>query len=144
MTSLKTMMILIAAPTALIATPTLAATVTVDLAGVRAGKGDLYVTLQTQDQFMKPTGSHNQVVAKPAAGSRTVTFADVAPGTYAASAWHDLNGNKTLDVNAAGAPTDGWAMLNAETLRAKPTFGQVSFPVTAAARNVKLDMRYGR
>lgn len=144
MISLKTTMILIAIPAALAATPAAAGTVTVDLAGIRAGTGDLYVTLQTQGQFMQLAGSHNEIVAKPAAGARSVTFTNVAPGTYAASAWHDLNGNKTLDVNAAGAPTDGWAMVNADKLRAKPAFDQVSFPVTAAARNVKLDMRYGR
>lgn len=121
-----------------------AATVTIDLSGVRAGAGKLYVSLQTREQFMKPFGSYGAVVAEPAAGSRTVTLGGVAPGTYAAAVWHDVNGNNRWDSDEQGRPLDGWAMLNGGTLRARPTFEQVSFTVGEAPAALKLDMRYGR
>lgn len=121
-----------------------ASTVTLDLSGIRAGAGALYVSLQTRDQFMKPTGSYGTIIAKPAAGARTVTLPNVASGTYAASVWHDVNGNGKWDTDERGMPLDGWAMLNADTLRAKPTFDQVSFTVGDAPAALKLGMRYGR
>lgn len=131
----------IAAVAAFSAIPLLAAsTVTVELAGLKAGAGDLYVSLQTRDQFMKPTGSYGSTVAKPAPGAARVVLTGVAPGTYAASVWHDVNGNRAFDVT--GSPPDGWAMLNADALRAKPTFDQVSFTV-GDDRLLSLQMRYG-
>lgn len=114
-----------------------ASTVTIDLTGLKRGAGDLYVSLQTRDQFMKPTGSYGEIVRKPAASSARVTLAGVAPGDYAASVWHDVDGNKAWNEG------DGWAMLNGEALRAKPTFDQVRFTVGGADRTLALKTRYG-
>lgn len=120
------------------------APVTIDLRGVKAGTGDLYVSLQTRDQFMRPTGAYGTIVPRPAGGSRVVTLAGVAPGEYAASVWHDVNGNRKWDSDERGIPVDGWAMLNGDTLRAKPTFAQVSFTHGAAPRTLTLGMKYGK
>lgn len=119
-------------------------TVSLNLGGIRAAEGDLYVSLQTRAQFMKPAGSYGTILRKPAAGSRTVTLTGVEPGDYAVSVWHDINNNRRFDRAENGVPTDGWAMLNAEGLRAAPTFDQVKFPVAGAAKTVKLEMHYGR
>lgn len=118
-------------------------TVTIELANIRAGTGDLYVSLQKRHEFMKPTGSHGEIVAKPAPGARVVTLTGVAAGDYAANIWHDLNGNKRWDSDERGMPLDGWTSVNAETIRAKPEFDQVRFTVADAPVTLKLVMRYG-
>lgn len=126
--------------------PALAGTVTVDLSGIRAGTGDLYVSLQTREQFMKPTGTRGEIVSKPVPGSRTVTLADVPPGTYAVSVWHDVNGDKRWSGEESvgkDGPLDGWAMVNGDKLRAEPKFEEVSFAVADAPQTLKLGMRYG-
>lgn len=125
--------------------PAMAGTVTINVTGLRQGTGDLYVSLQTRDQFMKPTGTSGEIVTRPAAGSRTVTLSNVPAGTYAISVWHDVNGNKQWDGEEAGGPGpfDGWAMLNGDTLRAEPRFEQVSFTMGDGARTFTLPVRYG-
>lgn len=121
-----------------------AATVTIDLAGLKAAEGDLYVSLQTRAQFMKPTGSYGTIVAKPAAGARSIVLPGVAPGRYSVSVWHDNNANKQFDRRPGGEPIDGWAMINGDKLRAAPVFENVSFEVGQADRTLKLGMIYGR
>lgn len=126
--------------------PALAGTVTVDLSGIRQGTGDLYVSLQTREQFMKPQGTTGEIVTRPAPGSRTVTLADVPAGTYAISVWHDVNGNKRWDGEETvgkDGPLDGWAMLNGDKLRAEPKFDEVSFALTDAPQTFNLALRYG-
>lgn len=135
-TSLLGFLIAAALPSAAFAAP-----VTIDLSGIRAADGDLFVSLQTRDQFMKNTGAYGTIVVKPAPGARSVVLDGVAPGTYAAAIWHDVNGNKTWD--AAAGSGDGWAMIDADKLRAKPEFDQVSFTVGDAPARLTLDMRYG-
>lgn len=122
-----------------------AATVTVDLTGVRAAKGDLYVSLQTREQFMKPTGSYGAVVARPDPGGRTVVLNGVAPGRYSVAVWHDNNANRVFDRNEkTGEPIDGWAMINGDKIRAAPVFDDVSFTVDGKDQALKLEMHYGR
>lgn len=107
------------------------ATVTIDLSGLKAGTGDIYVSLQTREQFMKPTGSYGTIIAKP------------APGRYSVSVWHDNNANRSFDRQPNGEPIDGWAMLNGDKLRAAPVFDDVSFTVDGKDQTLKLGMHYG-
>lgn len=140
---MKTMILGVLAIAALPAAAS-AAPVRLDLSGIRAARGDLYVSLQTRAQFMQPTGSYGTIVRKPAAGSRVVTLEGVAPGDYSVSVWHDINANGKWDSDERGIPLDGWAMVNGDALRAKPTFEQVSFAVGEGPKVLKLNMRYGR
>lgn len=121
-----------------------ASTVTIDLAGLKGGTGDLYVSLQTREQYLKPTGSYGTIVAKPASGALKVTLPGVAPGVYSVSVWHDDNANRQFDRKPSGEPLDGWAMINGNTLRAAPVFEQTSFTVEGGDRAVSLAMIYGR
>lgn len=138
--------VLIAAAAPSLATPAPSApgaSVTIELAGVKAGSGDLYVSLQTRDQFMKPTGSYGTIVARPAPGARSIVLPGVAPGRYSVAVWHDNNGNRSFDRRPSGEPIDGWAMINGDTMRAAPAFDKVSFTVDGKDQAIKLDMRYG-
>lgn len=130
---------------AVLPAPALAGTVSIDISGVRAGTGDLYVSLQTREQFMKPQGTTGEIVTKPAPGSHSVTLSDVPAGTYSVSVWHDANGNKRWDGEESGGagPFDGWSMVNADKLRAEPKFDEVSFQVSDAPLTLKLPVRYG-
>lgn len=141
---MKTLMFATMIAAAALSTAASAETVTIQLDGVRATKGDLYVSLQTRAQFMKPTGTSGKIVRHPSGGSQTVTLTGVAPGDYSVAVWHDIDGNHRFDRAPDGKPLDGWAMVNAETLRSVPTFDQVSFPVGGGDKKLKLEMHYGR
>lgn len=116
--------------------------VTVTLTGVQARGGELLVGLQTQAQFMKHEGVYGERIENPAAGTRTFTLHDVAPGDYSITALHDADGNKDMTM-ANGRPAEGWGMLHGETLRAVPTFDQVKFTVPASGDvNLTVAMDY--
>jgi uncharacterized protein (DUF2141 family) len=51
------------------------------------------------------------------------TFKDVPPGKYAASAFHDVNGNEKLDTNFVGMPVEPYGFSR----DARGTFGPPSF-----------------
>lgn len=123
--------VLVAALSLTAAAPAFAADVTLTLDGVQARGGRLLVALQTRDQFLKHEGAYGEIIADPAAGTRTVVFRDVAPGDYSLSVLHDADGDGQMKLNGV-MPAEGWTMLNAETLRAAPQFDQVDFAVPAS------------
>lgn len=134
--------VLVAALSLTAAAPAFAADVTLTLDGVQARGGRLLVALQTRDQFLKQGGAYGEIIADPAAGTRTVVFRDVAPGDYSLSVLHDADGDGQMKMNGV-MPAEGWTMLNAETLRAAPRFDQVDFTAPAAgAVSLKASMIY--
>lgn len=75
----------------------------------------------------------------------TCRFSDVPEGTYAVSIGHDLNGNKRVDTNFIGLPTEQWGVSNdaRPTLRA-PRFDEASFKVAADAKDVVVDIKVAK
>jgi uncharacterized protein (DUF2141 family) len=126
-----------------IAAPAQAANLTVDLDGVRAAGGTLYVTVQTREEFMQQRGTAGTVLSRPQAGAHRFGY-EIPAGDYAISVWHDDNGNGRFDKDESFMPLDGWAMTNSAALRGEPTFDQVRTPVGSAPASVRLTMTYGR
>lgn len=124
-------------------TPAGAAPLTVDLEGVRAATGRLYVSVQTREQFMKDKGVAGSVMTAPQAGTHRFAY-DLPAGEYAVSVWHDDNGNGAFDKGENHMPLDGWAMTNSAALRGEPTFDQVKTSVGAGPAALRLAMTYGR
>lgn len=108
------------------AAPAMAGDVTLTIDGVQARGGQLLVGLQSRDQFLKPAGDHGQIIENPRAGTHTVVLRNVPAGDYSVSVLHDADDDGQMKL-AGGMPAEGWTMLNAETLRAAPTFEQVKF-----------------
>ena len=123
--------------------PAFAAPLTVDLEGVRASSGRLYVSVQTREQFMKDKGVAGSIMSAPQAGSHRFAY-DLPAGEYAVSVWHDDNGNGRFDKGENHVPLDGWAMTNSAALRGEPTFDQVKTLVGAGPAGLRLAMTYGR
>lgn len=126
-----------------LAAPAMAGDVTVTLTGVEARGGVLLAALQTQDQFMQPAGAYGERISDPATGTLHLTFHNVAPGDYALMVLHDEDGDGQMKMNGY-MPAEGWAMLNAEALRAAPTFDQVKFTVAASGADISVPMSYPR
>ena len=138
------MRVMLATAAIIAATPAMAGDVTVHVKGVEAAKGDLYVALQTRDQFMKEAGTAGEIVHQPAPGDHDIVLKDVPPGEYSVAVWHDINGNRTFDREANGRPLDGWAMINGTTLRATPIFDQVKLVVPQSGADASVTMTYHR
>jgi uncharacterized protein (DUF2141 family) len=57
-------------------------------------------------------------ISVQAAGNLQVLLADLPPGSYAFSCYHDINGNGKLDTNWLGIPTEPYGFSN----NARPKF----------------------
>ncbi len=127
-----------ASAAALLSSAAYAAPLTLSLDGVQ-GEGPLYVSVQTEAEFMENSGTAGTIVQAPEPGAHEFTF-DVPPGAYAVSIWHD-DGNQVFDRDENGWPLDGWAMSGAMG-DGPPSFSDVAVTVDAEGTTVSLDMTY--
>jgi uncharacterized protein (DUF2141 family) len=123
-------------------TPAFAGDVTISLSGVKAQKGDLYVSMQTKDEFLQPRGSYGDIVKVPGDGAQRIVLKNVAPGDYSVTVWHDSDGDKAFSCAANGVPLDGWTMNNAQALKDRPKWDEVKFSVPAEGQPLSLAMIY--
>ncbi|UWX53802.1 DUF2141 domain-containing protein [Maribacter litopenaei] len=70
--------------------------VTVTIENVLSDEGQIIGSLHTADTFMKGPGIQNKSV-DASTGEVTLTFSDVAPGTFALMLMHDKNSNQRMD-----------------------------------------------
>lgn len=102
-----------------------AATLHLTLNGVEPRGGKLLVAVQARDQYMQRAMSAGTVLDGSASGVVTADIPVPGDGDFAVTVLHDVNGDLQMGKDARGRPTEGWASVNAETLRAAPTFEQV-------------------
>lgn len=128
-----------AAVAALLGTPTLAAEVRIEVAGLRNAQGTLYAAVCSQARFLQPTCEY---FGSAPAGGGVVTVTGVPPGTWAVQVVHDENGNGTLD-RPGFLPTEGMGFSRDAPMRmGPPRFADAAFDLTEAGAVVPLTMRY--
>ncbi len=83
-----------------------AATIEVRVTNVTGGKGTIHVAVCGRARFPKQCAYTASV--PPQAGETVVALRDVPAGTWAVLAYQDENGNKELDRNFLGIPTENY------------------------------------
>lgn len=121
--------------------PALAGDVNVTLKGVEARPGMVIVSLFDRATLFRAKPPYAAMV-KPVAGDIAVVLKDVAAGDYVLAVTHDTDGDYRLGMSAAGAPTEGWAMSNADKLRGPPEFDVIKVAVPAAGATLTETMVY--
>jgi uncharacterized protein (DUF2141 family) len=123
-----------------------AAEVVVRVTGLTAGAGQIGCSLFADAEgFPLRTAKARAHWVDAAAAGATCRFADVAPGTYAVAVGLDLNGNRRVDTNFVGQPTEPWGVSRGarHSLRA-PRFDEASFEVGADAPRVEIEVELAR
>lgn len=137
---------LLASSVALAASTSSAAEVVVRVSGMLEPLGELRCSLFAGPDGFPMDNSKARTVALPA-DSKGVTckFNDVAAGRYAVSVAHDVNGNRRVDTNFVGMPTEQWGVSrNARpTLRA-PRFDEAAIDIAADAPEVAIDIKVAK
>ncbi len=100
--------------------------VTVD--NVLNDNGKVIATLHTSDTFMKGPGIQN-LESSIENGKVTLTFKNVAPGTYAIMTLHDENENRRMDFQANGMPLESYGMSGNDMSFGPPNFANAQFDV---------------
>lgn len=113
----------------------------VSVSGLRNKKGNVLVCLTANSKAFpdcsKDPNAQKRSVKATAAGS--ISFADIAAGTYALSLIHDENGNGKLDTSLA-IPSEGFGFSrNPKITFGPPKFKSAAFAISgAASQSVKM------
>lgn len=115
--------------------------VAVSVRNVSNAQGNVTVALCDKSTFLKRC---NAVKSQPAsAGTVTMSFADVPPGRYAVTVYHDENSNKKLDRNFIGIPSEGYGFSRDAPVRmGPPAFDDAAFEVEQDAVAIAISLRY--
>ena len=130
------MRLALACALAALASTAQAATVTVQVSGVQAGGGQVYVGLcPTALQESSCTQGDQRA---PRGGTMTFAFRGVAAGALAVAVYQDANGNGRLDRNALGVPSEPYGFSNDVGRLAPPTFAGARVEVREPATTIQV------
>lgn len=119
---------------------TQAATLNVTVQNVRPGQGQIVVCLWRDASGFPDCDKHQPAQTKklPADGATlTVSFGDLAEGTYAVGVAQDLNGNGRVDTNFLGIPKEPVSVSNdAKRTLGAPKFKDASFVLSGEKKIV--------
>jgi uncharacterized protein (DUF2141 family) len=85
------------------------------------------------------------IAMRAKAGTQSVVFTDLEPGTYAVIAFHDENDNGKLDENLWGAPTEGYGFSNdAKGFLGAPSFKDAAVMLDDNEKEITITLKYPR
>ena len=119
--------------------------IVVTVHGVRSDKGTLKAKLygDNPDDFLrkgKKIDSHRVPAIK---NTTVLCLYAPQPGIYAIFVHHDENGNKKLDLNWVGMPSEGFGFSNNPSIfLASPDPEDATFPVENGRTKIDIDLRY--
>jgi uncharacterized protein (DUF2141 family) len=118
--------------------------VTVNVGSFRNARGFLGCRLFRSPDGFPETGQDVVEIRVPITGETTeCEFRNVAAGTYALSVMHDENGNRKLDKNLFGMPTEGYGVSNNKTYAMSlPKWSESKFDVRAQDIVLSIRIRY--
>jgi len=117
----------------------------VEVAGVRAAKGEMAITVYPDDarRFLAPHAKLARVRAVAQAPMTTACFWLPAAGFYAIAVYHDENANHDFDRTLVGLPAEGFAFSNdPPTPTALPPFKAVRFKAGEGESRIRVKLRY--
>jgi uncharacterized protein (DUF2141 family) len=111
----------------------------VTISGLSSSEGKLMVAVfNVAANFPQGKPLQGQMVAATK-GDMSVVFKDLAPGRYAVSAFHDVNGNGRLDANMMGMPTEPYGFSrDAKGSFGPPKFDDAAFTQSAESQQIVL------
>jgi uncharacterized protein (DUF2141 family) len=120
------------------------AELTVTVSGIRNASGSVSAGIyDSASSFPKTEEAVVVLRIKARQGSVGFTVHGLAPGHYAAVAYHDENANGRLDFDPTGAPTEGYGVSNgARNPQAPPEFAKAAFELGDQNKSVTIDIAY--
>jgi uncharacterized protein (DUF2141 family) len=71
-------------------------------------------------------------------------YRGLAAGNYAVAVFHDANGDRNLNRNGAGMPTEGYGFSNNPVVKTSaPKYGQAVFLLAGTNTRTVIQMKYG-
>lgn len=108
-------LVLVAGLAGMIAAPSPAAELDIEVRGIRSGDGRIFVAVHGPDTSATFPAANGMVAGlnqRASAGTLRFVLRDFPPGRYAVNAFHDENDNGELDTNLVGIPSEGYGFAN--------------------------------
>lgn len=124
-----------------------AATLTIQVSGVRAARGQVAMTIYPDQvsSFLAPGGKLARVRPVAEAPVTSACFNLARPGYYAVAVYHDADADTDLDRTLVGLPAEGFGFSNdPPTPAALPALREVRFRVNPGENTLHIKLRYPR
>jgi uncharacterized protein (DUF2141 family) len=106
---------------------------TVKVTGIKKNKGEIACALfKTPEGFPMDLSKSQLIWMAADSGEVNCKFTELTPGDYSLSVAHDENGNKKVDTNFVGMPTEAWGVSNnIRPLMRAPRWQEAQFTVSS-------------
>lgn len=124
-----------------------AATLTIQVSGVRAARGQVAMTVYPDQvrRFLAPGGKLARVRPVAQAPVTAACFNLARPGYYAVAVYHDADADSDFDRTLVGLPAEGFGFSNdPPTPAALPPLSAVRFRVNPGDNTIRVKLRYLR
>ncbi len=117
---------------------------TVKVTGIKKNKGEVVCALfKTAEGFPMDLSKPETIWMTADSAELTCMFTHITVGNYAVSVAHDDNGNKKVDTNFFGMPTEAWGVSNnIRPLMRAPRWQEAQFSIVAGEKqtlNIQLE-----
>ncbi len=105
----------------------------VKVTGIKKNKGEIACALFKTPEGFPMDLSKPQLIWLAADSTEIICkFTELSPGDYSLSVAHDENGNKKVDTNFVGMPTEAWGVSNnIRPLMRAPRWQEAQFTVSS-------------
>lgn len=131
----------VAAPRAGVATQT--ASLTVQFRGIETPSGSIMMSVFDSESAHDGGGEPARVAMADIEGTTAnAVFEGLAPGEYAVKAFHDVDGDGTMDTNPFGMPIEPFAFSNDAPAKGGPARWEAArFPVVEGANRITITIK---
>jgi uncharacterized protein (DUF2141 family) len=113
----------------------------ISFTNIKEAKGSLYMGIfkSEADFLLEDKTCFKKTIPVTTTGTFDLDVSELAPGTYAVSCFHDLNGNGKMDMNFMGIPTEPYGFSNnvRPTLR-PPKWGEAKFEMKEGGGRISI------
>jgi uncharacterized protein (DUF2141 family) len=118
---------------------------TVTISGLKTQQGQICLSLFSNGQGFPGQGDRaiQARCVRATEAPLTISFENLAAGSYAIAVFHDVNDDGVLNRNLLGIPTEGFGFSrNPRILAGAPRFGDSAVLVAGAETNIQIQLLY--
>lgn len=117
-----------------------AADVTVNFAGLNTLSGELYLAVYASEENMKSRKAIQSQIIRVHNAAQKAVLADLPSGHYGVMVFQDLDGNRDLNTNLIGIPTEPYGFSNNPRVMGPPSFSDIKFDVATTSIHITINM----
>jgi len=119
--------------------------VIVDLTDIRSKDGNIMISIYNKPETFPGADNmlEQKIISHIPGKSMKIRFEDLSAGSYAIAVLHDENGDREMDFNLIGMPSEGYCFSNNVRPKfRKPRWEEAKFEVKNHNTRIQIAMKY--